>query len=466
MALVPVEPGFTTPRAGARRAAGDVSPRDLVDAIETALGHEAIDKASKVQGEFLVYGHQDADWETKGRISKDFLNKNFAILQGLLKINQGGIFRKASLREAMDALDRKWHHRISATQGKNWSEKESCLLHPLFIELRKYKRNCKTQGRSPLWMKTLFDLLVDDRSPSRGQDSTEERSLSRPAYSGPPAPPGQPTMPPSTPRPAGRPVVYWVWESPSKKKEIHDHREAPQARAPATTFYYDPVKKHAVKVCKGEHCITTRCTKKGKDLMEFAWNDGTTWQRHLDPKAKGDGGEEEEPQEEEEENEEDEDQNEDQDEPEDQDEDQDEPEDEEQDEEDDKLTQGYQDDNVPETEERPSKQNKSTGTAKAKAKPSKSCPASHRTYQKIQVTKVTKVTKVPQQVTKATQKVTKGTKTVTKETPVYKCAVRHREYSKTYHSVHKQCLGKGLSMEAARNQARRMAKKHCDAMFA
>ena len=82
------------------------------------------------------------------------------------------------------------------------------------------------------------------------------------------------------------------------------------------------------------------------------------------------------------------------------------------------------------------------------------------------MTKVTKVTKVPQQVTKATQKVTKGTKTVTKETPVYKCAVRHREYSKTYHSVHKQCLGKGLSMEAARNQARRMAKKHCDAMFA
>ena len=76
------------------------------------------------------------------------------------------------------------------------------------------------------------------------------------------------------------------------------------------------------------------------------------------------------------------------------------------------------------------------------------------------------MTKVPQQVTKATQKVTKGTKTVTKETPVHKCAVRHREYSKTYHSEHKQCLGKGLPMEAARNQPRRMAKKHCDTMFA
>jgi hypothetical protein len=100
-----------------------------------------------------------------------------------------------------------------------------------------------------------------------------------------------------------------------------------------------------VKVCKGEHCITTRCTKRGKDILEFAWNHGTTWQRHLASKdeaqANKEGSEDEDSQDEQKGDEEDEDQ--------------DEPEGEQEEDEEDKAAQGYQNEEPPEMEVRPAK---------------------------------------------------------------------------------------------------------------
>ena len=468
-----------TPRS--RRTAPPVSLGAMIEAMEINFGHDMISKACKE--DWLIFGHKDDEWEMKGKVTKDVLGKNYTILHGLLHINKGGIYKKTQLREAFDALDAKYHHRLSASHGKSWSDMESQLLHFMFMELRKHKRNCKTMARSPQWMKTLFELISDDAQISRSPSgSLEPRETNTPTAKPPwgrfPGMPGGSfSMRPRTPRSDDRPLIYFPGDSPSKKTP----EKQTKTMDVGTKFYYNNLRRMAVKIKNGQVDFSIKETKAPSGMSTFTWSDGTTWQHQCGPeKGEGrkkkkshqaneepsdneapsqcteDGGEKEEG-EEAQENEE----NEHEEEPEQQTK-----------QAEDLDTEAYEDEdetNMPEIHAAKKNNTQSAQKATAKSTQAPKSTTEHNSTKRPPSTSKPngKSTAKPSPITrKSTSMAAEKNKKQKKLAEDYKCLPRHREYSKMWHSVKNACLAKGLSVLDARTKARRQAKAHCDAIFA
>ena len=286
MALVAVE----KPQ-GSRRPAPDVPAQRIMEAIESALGNQYISRATTEMGTWLFDGHHCPDYAVKHIILKDVLGANFRVLQALLGCNPAGIFRKETLREALENLDSKWAHRLSGNHGKHWADKEARLLHTVLKELLKCKRNCTTMSRSPPWLQTLFNMLTDeapDRSPSNGPNKpAAHRSSSRERtgaiYCGPAGKPMMRWVAPraSSGQPSGRPVIYVVGESPPRAGQQPPDRQV----APGTSFYFNQLQNCAVKICRGEQQVSRTFSKAGLGIREYRWLDGTTWKYDMSPPA-------------------------------------------------------------------------------------------------------------------------------------------------------------------------------------
>jgi len=207
---------LTTPRQ-ARRTAPEVPLDTMVDAMELALGDEILQKAC--QGDNLIFGNIDDD---TNKITKSTLQRNFAVLQGLLSINQGGIFRRSTLKECLVALDVKYKHKITTAHGKHWADRMANMLNNLFIALRQAKKNTTTGKRTPEWLKTLFQLLRDDDTPRPSRD-TSGGSAGDAADSSRPTGPLRAgrqgllfTGTPGSPRKRSKPLLYFAGHPPRK----------------------------------------------------------------------------------------------------------------------------------------------------------------------------------------------------------------------------------------------------------
>ena len=270
---------LTTPRQ-ARRTAPEVPLDTMVDAMELALGDEILQKAC--QGDNLIFGNIDDD---TNKITKSTLQRNFAVLQGLLSINQGGIFRRSTLKECLVALDVKYKHKITTAHGKHWADRMANMLNNLFIALRQAKKNTTTGKRTPEWLKTLFQLLRDDDTPRPSRD-TSGGSAGDAADSSRPTGPLRAgrqgllfTGTPGSPRKRSKPLLYFAGQSPKKKlfSDKAEKEEDKETKGADTQFYYNKVRGVAVKIQNGNIETTNMYELTAKGRRQYVWPDGTVW---------------------------------------------------------------------------------------------------------------------------------------------------------------------------------------------